>query len=215
MRTPRALCSGRPTRSASPLCRHRAIVRRKGSRPLGSVPTRARPTVLAEQIRATKRETEGPQWVVSCRSRFPRPAMRALRKRSFCLTPPHPTVRLFRRGRWQVDGPSDIVVHEGLPLLGAEDSRMAIAAWLRGLGLEQYEPAFRDNFVDADVVPRVVVDTVPSRVAGLLIPLSRCRAVCPHWASVEAVKCMVFIEPDTHLIPLHDRLHPIAQSGHR
>src|ERR1700730_16520931 len=31
-------------------------------------------------------------------------------------------------------------------------SRMDIAEWLRGLGLEQYEPAFRDNFVDADVL---------------------------------------------------------------
>ena len=92
---------------------------------------------------------------MSCRSRFPRPVMRALRKRSFCLTPPHPTVRLFQRGRWHVDGQSDIVVHEGLPLLGAEDSRMDVAAWLQGLGLERYAPAFRDNDVDAEVLLRL------------------------------------------------------------
>src|SRR5215469_13490126 len=32
---------------------------------------------------------------------------------------------------------------------------MDIEAWLRGLGLEQYAPAFRDNDIDADVVPRL------------------------------------------------------------
>jgi hypothetical protein len=30
-----------------------------------------------------------------------------------------------------------------------------IAAWLRSLGLEQYEPAFRENDVDAGVLPRL------------------------------------------------------------
>src|SRR3984893_16748991 len=37
-------------------------------------------------------------------------------------------------------------------------SRMDVAAWLRGLGLEQYEPAFRDNFVDADVLPDLTAE---------------------------------------------------------
>src|SRR5439155_13756176 len=32
---------------------------------------------------------------------------------------------------------------------------MDIAAWLRSLGLEQYEPAFRDNRVDAEILPRL------------------------------------------------------------
>jgi class 3 adenylate cyclase len=32
---------------------------------------------------------------------------------------------------------------------------MEIAAWLRGLGLEQYEPAFRDNRVDAEILPKL------------------------------------------------------------
>jgi hypothetical protein len=49
------------------------------------------------------------------------------------------------RHRWQAEGQRNIVVHEGLPLLGAEDHRMDVVAWLRGLGLEQYAPAFRDN----------------------------------------------------------------------
>jgi class 3 adenylate cyclase len=32
---------------------------------------------------------------------------------------------------------------------------MDIQAWLRGLGLEQYAPAFRDNDIDAEVLPRL------------------------------------------------------------
>jgi hypothetical protein len=32
---------------------------------------------------------------------------------------------------------------------------MDIAAWLRGLRLEEYEPAFRDNRIDAEVLPEL------------------------------------------------------------
>ena len=32
---------------------------------------------------------------------------------------------------------------------------MEIAAWLRGLGLEQYDPAFRDNGIDAAILPKL------------------------------------------------------------
>ena len=35
---------------------------------------------------------------------------------------------------------------------------MDIGAWLRGLGLGQYEQAFRDNAVDAEVLPRLTSD---------------------------------------------------------
>jgi class 3 adenylate cyclase len=35
---------------------------------------------------------------------------------------------------------------------------MDVAAWLRGLGLEQYEPAFRDNGIDAAVLPKLTVE---------------------------------------------------------
>ena len=47
---------------------------------------------------------------------------------------------------------------KGLPLLGAEDHRMDIAAWLRGLGLAQYASAFRDNDVDGEVLPELTAD---------------------------------------------------------
>jgi hypothetical protein len=33
---------------------------------------------------------------------------------------------------------------------------MDIAVWLRELGLEQYEPAFRENDIDAEVLPELV-----------------------------------------------------------
>jgi class 3 adenylate cyclase len=43
----------------------------------------------------------------------------------------------------------------GLPLVGAEDHRMDVAEWLQGLGLERYAPAFRDNEIDSDALPKV------------------------------------------------------------
>jgi class 3 adenylate cyclase/predicted ATPase len=38
-----------------------------------------------------------------------------------------------------------------LPLLEGEDHRMDVAAWLRGLGLEQYAQLFRDNDIDGKI----------------------------------------------------------------
>ena len=35
---------------------------------------------------------------------------------------------------------------------------MDIAAWLRGLGLAQYEQAFRDNAIDAAILPELTAD---------------------------------------------------------
>ena len=46
----------------------------------------------------------------------------------------------------------------GLLFLGAEDHGMDIVAWLRGLRLEQYAPAFRDNEVDGDVLPDLTAE---------------------------------------------------------
>jgi hypothetical protein len=39
-----------------------------------------------------------------------------------------------------------------------EDHRMDVAAWLRGLGLERYAPAFRDNDIDGEVLPELTSD---------------------------------------------------------
>src|SRR5215472_6495886 len=35
---------------------------------------------------------------------------------------------------------------------------MDIGAWLRCLGLEQYEPAFRDNRINAEVIPKLTAE---------------------------------------------------------
>ena len=53
-------------------------------------------------------------------------------------------------------------LYEGLPLLGAEDHRMDVVAWLRGLGLERYAPAFRDNDIDGEVLPELTSDDLIS-----------------------------------------------------
>src|SRR6516162_2678482 len=57
--------------------------------------------------------------------------------------------------RWQVGGQSDILEQVELPLRGAGDHRMDIEAWLQGLGLERYAPAFRDNEIDWEVLPKL------------------------------------------------------------
>jgi class 3 adenylate cyclase/tetratricopeptide (TPR) repeat protein len=78
------------------------------------------------------------------------------------LKPRHPTRRVFQRCRWQTEGQRNILFHEGLRFLGAEDHRMDVVAWLRGLGLEQYAPAFRDNDVDGEVLPELTSDDLIS-----------------------------------------------------
>ena len=35
---------------------------------------------------------------------------------------------------------------------------MDIAAWLRGLGLGQYEQSFRDNAIDAAILPELTAE---------------------------------------------------------
>ena len=58
---------------------------------------------------------------------------------------------------------------------------MDVAAWLRGLGLEQYEPAFRDNFVDADVLPDLTAeDLVGLGVTAILFAAAQARGLMPQ-----------------------------------
>jgi SAM domain (Sterile alpha motif) len=40
----------------------------------------------------------------------------------------------------------------------AEDHRMDVAAWLEGLSLERYAPAFRDNEIDWDALPKLTAE---------------------------------------------------------
>src|SRR5260370_6703540 len=39
---------------------------------------------------------------------------------------------------------------------------MDVAAWLQDLGLERYVPAFRDNDIDAEVLPKLTADDLIS-----------------------------------------------------
>jgi hypothetical protein len=41
-----------------------------------------------------------------------------------------------------------------------EDRRTDVETWLRNLGLGQYDGAFRDNSVDAEVLPRLTAEDV-------------------------------------------------------
>ena len=48
----------------------------------------------------------------------------------------------------------------GKPAYGraARVPNMDVADWLRQLGLERYEPTFRENRVDADLLPKLTAD---------------------------------------------------------
>ena len=59
----------------------------------------------------------------------------------------------IQRRTWQRGGKNAIVDQVELRLLGGEDHRMDVEAWLQGLGLERYVPAFRDNEIDWEVLP--------------------------------------------------------------
>ena len=55
------------------------------------------------------------------------------------------------------------LAHQGytrvrLATRGTARSAVDIAAWLKSLGLEQYEPAFRANAIDADVLPKLTAE---------------------------------------------------------
>ena len=57
---------------------------------------------------------------------------------------------------------------------------MDVAAWLRGLGLEQYEPAFRKNEVDAEVLP----DLTESDLTTMGLPVG------PRLKLLKAIKAL-------------------------
>ena len=74
---------------------------------------------------------------------------------------------------------------------------MDVGAWLRGLGLECYEQAFRDNEIDAAVLPRLTADdlkdmgvTVIGHRRRLLDAIDALRAdggpPPPHGANADA-----------------------------
>jgi SAM (Sterile alpha motif) domain-containing protein len=57
---------------------------------------------------------------------------------------------------------------------------MDVAAWLRGLGLEQYAPAFRDNDVDGEVLSELTADDLIS-IGVTSVGHWRCWPQSPPW----------------------------------
>jgi hypothetical protein len=45
---------------------------------------------------------------------------------------------------------------------------MDIGGWLRSLGLERYEPAFRDNEINEDVLPKVTAEDLKDMGIGMV-----------------------------------------------
>jgi hypothetical protein len=67
---------------------------------------------------------------------------------------------------------------------------MDVGGWLRGLGLEQYEAAFRDNRIDDTVLPRLTAEDLKmpsgrcannrSRPVFLICPIRKIHSL-PSW----------------------------------
>jgi class 3 adenylate cyclase len=78
-----------------------------------------------------------------------------------------------------------------------------VAAWLRGLRLEDYEPAFRDNRIDAEVLP----DLTEAHLAELGLPLG------PRLKLLKAIKALrervVLSAPQSAETPLRAATAPV------
>jgi hypothetical protein len=48
---------------------------------------------------------------------------------------------------------------------------MDVSAWLRGLGLERYTPAFRDNDIDAEILAELTADDLIGLGVTTVLPL--------------------------------------------
>ena len=84
-----------------------------------------------------------------------------------------------------------------------EGTAVDVGAWLRGLGLGQYEQAFRENDIDAEVLPRLTADDLKelgvtpvghgascSTPSALCVPAGRRRpSEAPTLAPHRALRC--------------------------
>ena len=79
---------------------------------------------------------------------------------------------------------------------------MDVGGWLRGLGLGQYEEKFRDNKIDADLLPRLTVDDLKD--IGVSIVGDRRRLL-------DAIAALVDVKQlRTPLLPRQDLHQPRA-----
>ena len=57
--------------------------------------------------------------------------------------------------------------------------KLDIGQWLRGLGLQSYEQAFRDNGIDLDVLPRLTAEDL--KEIGVSAVGHRRKILRRHW----------------------------------
>jgi class 3 adenylate cyclase/tetratricopeptide (TPR) repeat protein len=69
-----------------------------------------------------------------------------------------PGDRALRQAALKIRAHRQYVVPSPRAVVTASEENVDIAAWLHGLGLQQYEQAFRDNAVDAAVLPELTAD---------------------------------------------------------
>jgi hypothetical protein len=63
---------------------------------------------------------------------------------------------------------------------------MDVAEWLRNLGLEQYEPAFRENKIGADLLPSLTAEDLKD-LGVILVDAARPMAPCGDGGSEQRV----------------------------
>ena len=78
---------------------------------------------------------------------------------------------------------------------------MDVGGWLRGLGLGQYEEKFRDNKIDADLLPRLTVDDLKD--IGVSVVGDRRRLL-------DAIAVIAGAGLRTFPLPRRSLLHPRA-----
>ena len=78
---------------------------------------------------------------------------------------------------------------------------MDVGGWLRGLGLGQYEEKFRDNKIDADLLPRLTVDDLKD--IGVSVVGDRRRLL-------DAIAVIAGAGPAAFPLPRRSLLHPRA-----
>src|SRR5215472_9793498 len=84
--------------------------------------------------------------------------MPELQSSHWLMKPRHPTLCLFNAAAGSATGRALSSTKWSCGSSGGEDHRMDIEAWLQGLGLERYVPAFRDNEIDWEVLPKLTSD---------------------------------------------------------
>ena len=79
---------------------------------------------------------------------------------------------------------------------------MDVGGWLRGLGLGQYEEKFRDNKIDADLLPQLTVDDLKD--IGVSVVGDRRRLL----DAIALIRAQVLLR--TFPLPRRSLLHPRA-----